>query len=38
MKVVKDWRRIPTVLKYTFNEEENIFNVKFSVLAPTEPS
>ena len=37
MKVVKDWRRIPTVLKYTFNEEENIFNVKFSVLAP-EPT
>jgi len=30
-KEIKEWRRIPSILKYTFNEEENIFSVKFSI-------
>jgi len=37
-KLLKDWKRLPSILKYTFNEEENIFTVKFSVQFSSDSS
>jgi hypothetical protein len=37
-KALKEWRRLPNILKYTFNEEENYFNVNFSLQAPQDPT